>query len=59
MTQAGVVLLVVAVLAFYVFRRIARLPSRYDRNPRNLSPWNSLDQGIDPTLPSRSTEPEK
>jgi len=56
MTQASVILLVVVVLAFYVFRRITKLPSRYDRNSRKLSPWNSLDQGIDPTLPSESDE---
>lgn len=54
MTQASVILLVVAVLAFYVFRRIVKLPSRYDRNPSNLSPWNALDQGIDPSLPPES-----
>ncbi len=54
--QASLILLAVAVVAFFVFRRIAKLPSRYERHPKTLSPWSSLDQGIDPTLPS---EPEK
>lgn len=52
MTQSTLILLVVAVVAFLLFRKIAKLPSRYERNPRRLSPWTSLDQGIDPTLPS-------
>ncbi len=43
-------------IAFYVFRRIARLPLRYERHARTLSPWNSLDQGIDPTVPK---DPDK
>lgn len=38
------------VLTFYIARRIIRLPSRYDRRPKDLSPWNALDQGIDPTI---------
>lgn len=50
MTQASLILLVVAVVSYVVFRRIAKLPSRYERNPSKLSPWNALDQGIDPTL---------
>lgn len=33
----------------YIVRRIVKLPSRYERQPRNLSPWNALDQGIDPS----------
>ena len=35
---------------FYVVRRIVKLPSRYERRPKDLSPWNALDQGIDPTI---------
>lgn len=56
MTLAGLTLLVVAVLSFFVFRRIVKLPSRYERNPRKLSLWSALDHGIDPTLPSESDE---
>ena len=56
MTQSGLVLLLVAAVTFFVFRWIAKLPSRYERNPRKLSAWNSLDRGIDPTLPSESEE---
>lgn len=37
-------------LTFYIVRRIIKLPSRYERSPRNLSPWNALDQGIDPSI---------
>lgn len=54
MTQTSVILLVVAVLAFYVFRRIAKLPTRYERHPKELSPWDALDQGVDPSRPAES-----
>lgn len=37
-------------LTFYLARRIIKLPSRYERRPKDLSPWNALDQGIDPTI---------
>lgn len=37
------------VLTFFVVRVIAKLPSRYERSPKDISPWNALDQGIDPT----------
>ena len=37
-------------LTFYIVRRIIKLPSRYERRQRDLSPWNALDQGIDPTI---------
>lgn len=37
-------------LTFFVVRRIVKLPSRYERRPRDLSPWNALDQGIDPSI---------
>jgi len=42
-------------LTFYIVRRIIKLPSRYERRPRELSPWSALDQGIDPSI---SKEPE-
>lgn len=35
---------------FYIVGRIIKLPSRYERRPKNLSPWNALDQGIDPSI---------
>ena len=56
MTASSFALLLVAAVTFFVFRWIAKLPSRYERNPKSLSPWNSLDHGIDPTLPSEPDE---
>ena len=44
---------VLIALTFFIMRRIAKLPSRYERRPKNLSPWNSLDQGIDPSIPEK------
>ncbi len=41
-------LFLVAVLAISISRRI-RLSARYEREPRELDAWNSLDKGIDPT----------
>jgi len=40
----GVVILIVT-----AFGRKIRLSSRYERKPRILNNWNSLDSGIDPT----------
>lgn len=37
-------------ITFYVVRRIIKLPSRYERRPKDFSPWNALDQGIDPSI---------
>lgn len=37
-------------LTFYIVRGIIKLPSRYERKPKDLSPWNALDQGIDPSI---------
>lgn len=54
MIESGLALLLVAVAIYFAFRWIAKLPTRYERNPRKLSSWNSLDRGIDPTLPSES-----
>ncbi|CAB4715324.1 unannotated protein [freshwater metagenome] len=42
----SVALIVLAVLGV---RRISRLPSRYERKPRQATPWLALDQGIDPS----------
>lgn len=41
-------LLLIAVIAISLSRRV-RLASRYERAPKKLSTWNSLDKGIDPT----------
>ena len=39
---------VVIALAILIGKRF-RLSSRYERKDKVLTPWNSLDQGIDPT----------
>ena len=41
-------LLVVAVIAVTLSRSL-KLSSKYERSPKKLSEWNSLDHGIDPT----------
>ena len=38
------------VLTIYIVWRIIKLPSRYERSPKELSPWNALDKGIDPSV---------
>lgn len=53
MFKLGLSLLIVAVIAISISRRV-RLSARYERSPKELSveklsPWNSLDRGIDPT----------
>jgi len=45
-------LICVAVIAVILSRRL-RLSTRYERAPRILSQWNSLDNGIDPTEEDR------
>ena len=47
---AGIALLLLVATVF-LMRKIAKLPSRYERHPKNLSPWSALDEGIDPSLP--------
>jgi len=47
----GAVVLLTA--TFFIVRRIAKLPSRYERQPKTLSPWNALDQGVDPSIPEK------
>ncbi|MCF8521424.1 MAG: hypothetical protein K9F98_01090 [Candidatus Planktophila sp.] len=39
---------VVIVIVILIGKRF-RLSSRYERKVKILTPWNSLDQGIDPT----------
>jgi hypothetical protein len=41
-------LILIGVLAISISRKV-RLSTRYERAPRRLSTWNSLDKGIDPT----------
>ncbi len=41
--------LVVVIVVVIAFGRKIRLSSRYERKPRTLNNWNSLDSGIDPT----------
>lgn len=53
MTQLIITVVGIAVATWFALRRIAKLPSRYDRGPKNLSAWNSLDKGIDPSLPKQ------
>jgi hypothetical protein len=45
-------LIVVAVIAIALSRRM-RLSPKYERKPRVLNEWSSLDKGIDPTEESR------
>jgi hypothetical protein len=40
--------LIVMALVIVIGRRF-NLSSRYERKPRELNSWNSLDKGIDPT----------
>ena len=42
--------LVLVLVAGFIIRQILRLPSKYERTPKTLSPWNSLDNGIDPSV---------
>ena len=40
--------IVVIAIAILIGKRF-RLSSRYERKDKLLTPWNSLDRGIDPT----------
>lgn len=42
-------IVIVPILFFVLIRWIVRLPQKYERKPRALSPWNALDNGIDPS----------
>lgn len=48
MFKFGLSIFLVAVIAISISRRI-RLSARYERAPKNLSPWSAMDKGIDPT----------
>jgi hypothetical protein len=45
-------LVVVMALVILISRRF-KLSSRYERKPRELNTWSSLDHGIDPTAEDR------
>jgi hypothetical protein len=48
MFKVAISILVIAILAISISRKV-RLSTRYERTPKKLSTWNSLDKGIDPT----------
>lgn len=52
MFKLGISLIIIATLAITISRRV-RLAARYERTPKKLSTWNSLDKGIDPTEEQR------
>jgi hypothetical protein len=39
----------VLIATYFLVRAIIKLPSRYERTPKNLTAWNALDKGIDPS----------
>ncbi len=55
MVKFVAVALVALFAFFFVVRAIVKLPSRYERRPKNLSPWNALDEGIDPSISDKPT----
>ena len=52
-----VLISLVAVMAIVILiSRRFKLSSRYERKPRELNTWSSLDHGIDPTTDDNSKE---
>ena len=52
MWKLNISLILIAVIAISISRRM-RLSPKYERNNkkiREISDWNSLDRGIDPTI---------
>jgi hypothetical protein len=52
MWKLNISLILVAIVAISISRRM-RLSPKYERNDRKvreISDWNSLDRGIDPTI---------
>lgn len=45
---------VIVISLTLLLSRSIKLSAKYERKPRKLSDWNSLDQGIDPTEDSES-----
>jgi hypothetical protein len=48
MLKIFISLVCVATLAIIISRKF-RISNRYERGPRTLTQWGSLDKGIDPT----------
>jgi hypothetical protein len=46
---AIVFFIAIAMGSVVVIGKKFRISTRYERKPRELSAWNSLDKGIDPT----------
>jgi hypothetical protein len=44
-----IVFISLAMALVSVIGRKFKISDRYERKPKELSPWNSLDKGIDPT----------
>lgn len=42
-------LVALSVATALMIRIITKLPSKYERKPKQLSTWSALDRGIDPT----------
>ncbi len=55
MAKFVVITLVAFIAFFFIVRAIMKLPSKYERRPKNLSPWNALDEGIDPSISDKPT----
>jgi hypothetical protein len=51
-------LIVVLVLVLALASRF-KISARYDRKPREITPWSALDQGIDPTTQDTKNQDPK
>jgi len=45
---------VIVISLTLLLSRSIKLSAKYERQPRKLSDWSSLDQGIDPTQDGKS-----
>jgi hypothetical protein len=43
------IFIVISMVVVVIIGKKFRISTRYERKPRELSAWNSLDRGIDPT----------
>jgi hypothetical protein len=55
MTKILISIICVAALTILISRKF-RISSRYERAPRTLTQWSSLDKGIDPTADESTGE---
>lgn len=55
MGKIALFMTLIAIVAIAISRRM-RLSQRYERNSRTISPWNSLDKGIDPTDTTKDSQ---